>query len=56
MMLLLIVGVKIPGVYGRVSAVVDWIKNLTSDGNFCEKPPNKAVATVTGQSQYFVYF
>ena len=31
-------GVKIPGVYARVSIVVDWIKELTSDGLFCKKP------------------
>merc|ERR1712106_951624 len=30
-------GLKIPGVYARVSKAVDWIKHLTDDGIFCEK-------------------
>eukprot|EP00092_Neocalanus_flemingeri_P014247 GFUD01015367.1.p1 GENE.GFUD01015367.1~~GFUD01015367.1.p1 ORF type:complete len:383 (+),score=85.91 GFUD01015367.1:122-1270(+) len=38
-------GVKIPGVYGRVSVVVDWIKHLTSDGMFCEKPTARQPTT-----------
>ena len=38
---------KIPGVYGRVSVVVDWIKHLTSDGLFCEKPSTTTRITTT---------
>jgi len=38
-------GVKIPGVYARVSIVVDWIKSLTSNGMFCEKPSTKNPTT-----------
>jgi len=34
-------GVRIPGVYARVSVVVDWIKHLTSEGISCERPTNK---------------
>ena len=28
----------IPGVYGRVSSVVNWIKRETATGKFCKKP------------------
>lgn len=31
-------GVRIPGVYARVSVVVDWIKHLAAEGVFCQKP------------------
>ena len=43
----LIQGMKIPGVYGRVSIVVDWIKSLTSEGVSCKKPttPNRITTT-----------
>ena len=35
---LLLPGEKIPGVYGRVSSVVDWIYHHTADGQSCRKP------------------
>ena len=31
------IGDLLPGVYARVSSVVDWIKRVTSEGNFCKK-------------------
>eukprot|EP00092_Neocalanus_flemingeri_P025855 GFUD01028022.1.p1 GENE.GFUD01028022.1~~GFUD01028022.1.p1 ORF type:complete len:397 (+),score=85.51 GFUD01028022.1:124-1314(+) len=34
-------GVKIPGVYARVSSVVKWITAIASDGVFCEKPSSR---------------
>ena len=36
-------GGAIPGVYGRVSSVVDWIREETSDGKFCKKPSARPV-------------
>eukprot|EP00092_Neocalanus_flemingeri_P035880 GFUD01039064.1.p1 GENE.GFUD01039064.1~~GFUD01039064.1.p1 ORF type:complete len:414 (+),score=72.51 GFUD01039064.1:74-1315(+) len=31
-------GKPLPGVYARVSSVIEWIKRKTSDGTFCDKP------------------
>eukprot|EP00092_Neocalanus_flemingeri_P107358 GFUD01137800.1.p1 GENE.GFUD01137800.1~~GFUD01137800.1.p1 ORF type:complete len:395 (-),score=97.10 GFUD01137800.1:165-1349(-) len=46
------IGLKIPGVYSRVSKAVNWIKHLTLDGIFCEEPtkirrPEPQTATKT---------
>ena len=40
---------RIPGVYARVSVVVDWIRHLTSEGVSCQKPtdPTQQVFTST---------
>ena len=35
--LISILGEPLPGVYGRVSVVVDWIQQEIEDGQFCEK-------------------
>jgi len=44
-------GVKIPGVYGRVSIVVDWIKHLTSEGTFCRKPTDPPLKIQTSHQK-----
>merc|ERR1711942_130067 len=31
-------GIPVPGVYARVSSVVAWIRNIASQGRFCDKP------------------
>ena len=38
-------GETIPGVYGRVSSVVNWIKRETSTGQFCRKPNRRTKPT-----------
>ena len=42
---------KIPGVYGRVSIVVDWIKHLTSEGTFCRKPTDPPLIIQTSHQK-----
>ena len=39
-------GEKIPGVYGRVSTVVDWISHHISDGGTCATPASEQAVTV----------
>ena len=36
-------GVKIPGVYARVSSVLDWIEKKTASGRFCRRPSGATI-------------
>ena len=38
-------GVKIPWIYGRVSAAVDWISHHLSDGQVCKTPTSERRGT-----------
>ena len=42
---------KIPGVYGRVSLVVDWIKHLTSEGISCRRPNKSPIFIETSDEK-----
>ena len=40
-------GVKIPGVYARVTSVLNWIRHVTDRAQYCQTPSEQKTATTT---------
>ena len=40
-------GVKIPGVYARVTSVLNWIRHITDRAQYCQTPSEQKTATAT---------